>query len=123
MTTPLAILTITVAIAIIVVIAIRNSNKKKAFLRDLSYCQEQAPTALQQLKDLSVFSRRFTEAEEKQYAQEYRELYEAATRVTQSKYLKKEIVDIGDIKDFIAQYKGIIALREQNKNSTKHTRN
>lgn len=111
---PLAILTTTVVIAVIVVKAILDGKKKKAFLRDLSYCQEHAPAALQQIIGFYDVAHLFTEAEEMQYTQEHKGLYETATRVLQSKYQEKGLVDILDIKDFIAKYKGITSLREQN---------
>ena len=113
MTTLLALLAITVTIAVIVIIAIQN-GKKKAFLLDLSYCQKHVPAALQQIKRLSDISHLFTEAEENQYTQGHKELYETASRVIQSRFLAKEKVDSSDIKDFITKYKGINALRTQN---------
>lgn len=114
MTAPLAILTISVIIAVIVLKSIQNGKKKKAFLRDLSYCQHQVPEALQQIMEFSDITHLFNKAEEVQYAHDYKELYESATRVVKSKYLKKTLVDILDIKDFIEKYKGLHTLREQN---------
>lgn len=114
MTTSLTILATTVIVIVIIIIAIQNGKKKKAFLWSLSYCQKQAPTALQQITKLSNISHFFTEEEEKQYIQDYKGLYDTATRVVQSRFLANEKVDSSVFNNFLSKYKGISALRVQN---------
>lgn len=114
MNIPLVIFAIIVTIVGIVILAVQNGRKKKAFFRDLSYCQKQVPSALQRIEELTDFTHYFTEAEEVQYLQDYRELFQAATEVIRSKYLEKENVESGNIKEFEEKYKGVRSLRGQN---------
>lgn len=110
----LAISTLTIIILMIMVPLIQKNKKKKAFLRNLLYCQKQVPAALLQIKELSNITHFFTEAEERQYTQDHKGLHETATRVIRSRFMAKEKVDSGNIEDFIAKYKECGILRAQN---------
>ena len=110
----LAILTIAVITVVIAIMVIQNERKKKVFRQDLSFCQQHIPSALHQIMLLSDITHNFNEAEEKQYTQDYKELYNTATRVVNSSFQKKENVDCNDIRDFLSKYKGVSSLRTLN---------
>ena len=114
MNIPLIILAIAIIAIIVVITVIQNGRRNKAFLRDLSYCQEQVPSALQRIEELTDITHYFTEVEEEEYSKDHKELYEGAIRVIRSALIEKEKVDVGSIKDFVEKYKGISTLRTQN---------
>lgn len=95
-------------------ILLTRKNKKKAILQDLSYCHKHVPHALRRIEELTNIAHLFTEAEQKQYTQEYKELYEIASRFLQSYFVADGKADYDNIKDFVAKYNQIANLRAKN---------
>ncbi len=109
-----AILVATIAIAATALMVAYNKKQKTAFHNNLTLCRKNVPDALRQINELTAFQHRFSETEEKEFTQTYKELLETSESILVSKYIAKANVDVESIKDFVAAYKGIGALREQN---------
>ncbi len=98
----------------IVTVAVVYRRRKKKFFRDLACCQELLQSARVRLAELTDIQHYFTKEEVEEYKKYYAVTYSRVKDIFHSYFIKKEQVDVGEMKVFAENYDRLDELRLEN---------